>query len=137
VPNAGRRGGAPPAWRAAAPPRGSSPCRPPPARRAERAHRGRPRWAGCAGRLAAQDHVARFLVEAKDLVDAEPGTLTWFAFRVGPTSFGIFDAFDTEDARQTHLDGKVREAIEQRAEELFSTPPTITPVDLLAAKLPR
>lgn len=83
-----------------------------------------------------EDDVERFLVEAKELVDAEPGTLAWFAFRVGPSSFRIFDAFDTEQDRRTHLDGEVRKAIEARAGELFSVPPTITPVDLLAAKLP-
>jgi hypothetical protein len=79
--------------------------------------------------------VAEFLVAAKALVDAEPGTLTWFAFQIGPSSFRIFDAFNTEDDRQVHLDGKVRQGLEERA-ELFSVPPAITPVDVLAAKLP-
>jgi quinol monooxygenase YgiN len=81
------------------------------------------------------DEVAAFLVEAKSLVDAEPGTLTWFAFRVGPTSFRIFDAFDTEADRQVHLHGKVRDGLDANG-ELFSTPPTITEVDVIAAKLP-
>jgi quinol monooxygenase YgiN len=80
--------------------------------------------------------VEDFLVAAKALVDAEPGTLTWFAFRSGPTSFRIFDAFETQADREVHLQGKVREALEARADELFSEPPTITPVDVLAAKLP-
>lgn len=83
-----------------------------------------------------EEDVARFLEEAKALVDDEPGTLTWFAFRLGPSSFRIFDAFETEEARQTHLDGKVRQAIEARGDELFATSPVITPVDLVAAKLP-
>jgi hypothetical protein len=82
-----------------------------------------------------EDDVAKFLFEAKSLVDAEPGTVTWFAFRVGPSSFRIFDAFNSEDDRQTHLHGKVREGLENRGGELFSVPPTITPVDVLAAKL--
>ncbi|WP_026912129.1 putative quinol monooxygenase [Patulibacter minatonensis] len=86
------------------------------------------------GREAA---VADFLVEAKTLVDAEPGTLTWFAFRRGERSFAIFDAFETEDDRETHLQGEVRTAIVARGAELFEMPPTITPVDVLAAKLPR
>jgi hypothetical protein len=81
------------------------------------------------------DNVVEFLVNAKTLVDAEPGTLTWFAFRVGPTSFRIFDAFDTESDRQVHLHGKVRDGLDSHG-ELFSTPPTITEVDVLAAKLP-
>ncbi|MEU1371536.1 antibiotic biosynthesis monooxygenase [Streptomyces sp. NPDC005803] len=83
-----------------------------------------------------EEDVAQFLVDAKELVDAEPGTLAWFAFRLGPTSFRIFDAFETEEDRETHLQGKVRQQIEARGDELFSAPPTITPVDLLATKLP-
>jgi len=83
-----------------------------------------------------EDDVAQFLVEAKAMVDAEPGALTWFGFRPVPSSFRIFDAFNSEDARQAHLHGKVREAIVARADELFTTPPVITPVDVLASKLP-
>jgi quinol monooxygenase YgiN len=83
-----------------------------------------------------EEDVAQFLVDAKALVDAEPGTLAWFSFRLGPTSFRIFDAFDTEDDREAHLRGKVREGIVARGDELFSVPPAITPVDVLAAKLP-
>ena len=86
-------------------------------------------------RPGTERHVAEFLAVAKALVDAEPGTLTWFAFQIGPSSFRIFDAFDTEDDRQVHLAGKVRQGLEERA-ELFSVPPAITPVDVLAAKLP-
>ncbi|MFB2598705.1 putative quinol monooxygenase [Herbiconiux sp. P17] len=83
-----------------------------------------------------EEAVTEFLVEAKALVDAEPGTLTWFSFRSGPTSFRIFDAFETEDDRETHLNGEVRKAIERRGDELFAVPPTITPVDVIASKLP-
>jgi quinol monooxygenase YgiN len=81
--------------------------------------------------------VEQFLREAKLLVDAEPGTLTWFTFRLGPSSFRIFDAFNSENDRQAHFDGKVREAIMARNDELFATTPVITPVDVLASKLPR
>ncbi|MGW0632389.1 putative quinol monooxygenase [Streptomyces sp. NPDC002758] len=84
-----------------------------------------------------EDDVAQFLVDAKALVDAEPGTLAWFSFRLGPSSFRIFDAFETEEDREAHFQGKVRQQIEARGEELFSTPPTITPVNLLASKFPR
>jgi quinol monooxygenase YgiN len=83
-----------------------------------------------------EDDVAKFLIDAKTLVDAEPGTLAWFSFRTGPRSFRIFDAFETEEDREAHLQGKVRDEIVARAEELFTVFPTITPVDLLATKLP-
>jgi quinol monooxygenase YgiN len=70
------------------------------------------------------------------MVEAEPGTVAWFAVRVGPRSFRIFDAFPSEDDREAHLNGEVRKAIEARADELFVAFPTITPVDVVAAKLP-
>jgi quinol monooxygenase YgiN len=81
------------------------------------------------------DEVERFLADAEALVNDEPGTLVWFAFRIGPSSYRIFDMFETEDARQAHLYGKVREALQARGEELFAAPPVITPVDVLASKL--
>lgn len=83
-----------------------------------------------------EEEVAKFLEGAKAVVDAEPGTLTWYAIRVSPTSFRIFDTFETEEARQAHINGQVPQAVQARAEELFATAPVITPVDLLAAKLP-
>lgn len=83
-----------------------------------------------------EDEVARFLTEVKELVDAEPGTIAWFSFRLGPRSFRIFDAFETDEGREAHLQGEVRGRIEARADELFTGFPTVTPVDLLAAKLP-
>lgn len=67
--------------------------------------------------------VAQFLVDAKALVDAEPGTIAWFAFQLGPRTFRIFDAFYTEDDRETHLQGKVRQGIEARNEELLPPHP--------------
>jgi quinol monooxygenase YgiN len=79
--------------------------------------------------------VAAFLKEAKALVDAEPGTVAWFACQVGPTSFRIFDTFADEDDRQFHLDGKVRQGLETHA-DLFAGPPRINPVNLLAYKMP-
>jgi quinol monooxygenase YgiN len=82
-----------------------------------------------------EDDVVDFLIAAKTLVEAEPGTLTWFSFRIGPTSFRIFDAFTTENDRQAHLRGKVRQGLDAHP-ELFSTPPEIAAVDVLAAKLP-
>ena len=81
-----------------------------------------------------EDEVARFLKDAKVLVDAEPGTRTWFAFRSGASTFGIFDAFDSEHDREAHLNGEVRKALDARGDQLFSRPPEITAVDVLVEK---
>jgi quinol monooxygenase YgiN len=59
-----------------------------------------------------------------------------FAIRLGPTTFGIFDAFPDEAGRQAHLSGKVAAALMAKASELLAKPPVIEKVDVLAAKLP-
>ncbi|GAA3275873.1 hypothetical protein GCM10020258_55450 [Sphingomonas yabuuchiae] len=63
--------------------------------------------------------VANFLTSALPLVQAEAGTLTWYAIEEGPGAYAIFDTFDTEEDRQAHLDGKVAAALMDKAEELF------------------
>lgn len=80
--------------------------------------------------------VEAFLRSGLSLVEAEPATTAWFAIRLGPSTFGIFDAFPDESGRQAHLSGKVAAALMQRSDELFSRPPSIEPVDVLAAKWP-
>lgn len=81
-----------------------------------------------------EDDVAAFLEGALPLVQGEPGTVTWYAIRIGPSEFGIFDTFDDDAGRQAHLSGKVAEALMARAPELFAGPPDIRPVDVLASK---
>jgi len=83
-----------------------------------------------------EEEVARFLQGALPIVEGEPGTVTWFALRFGPTSFGIFDAFFDESGRQAHLAGQVAAALMVKAPELLAEPPRIERVDVLAGKLP-
>jgi quinol monooxygenase YgiN len=80
--------------------------------------------------------VESFLLSGLPLVQEEPATTAWFAIRLGPSTFGIFDAFPDEAGRQAHLSGKVAAALMEKAGELFSTPPSIEKADVLAAKLP-
>jgi quinol monooxygenase YgiN len=77
-----------------------------------------------------------FLKSALPLVQAEPATVAWFAIRLGPSTFGIFDAFPDEAGRDAHLSGRVAEALMQKAPELLSSAPTIEKLDVLADKLP-
>jgi len=83
-----------------------------------------------------EDEVERFLLDGLPLVQAEAATTAWFGIRLGPTTFGIFDAFPDEAGRQAHLTGRVAEALLARAGELLAEPPIIEKVDVLAAKLP-
>lgn len=78
----------------------------------------------------------RFLEGALPIVQGEPATTAWFAFRMGPSTFGIFDAFLDDAGRQAHLGGQVAAALMARAPELLSRSPVIEQIDVLADKLP-
>ena len=79
--------------------------------------------------------VAQLLKEGLSLVLEEPATLTWFAIRIGPATFGIFDAFADDDGRRAHLAGRLAAALMARAPDLLAQPPSIDQVDVLAAKI--
>ncbi len=81
--------------------------------------------------------VERFLRGGLAIVEDEPATIAWFGIRLGPSTFGIFDAFPDDGGRQAHLSGRVAAALKERAAELFAEPPSIEKIDVLAAKLPR
>ena len=83
-----------------------------------------------------EKEVEEFLLGGLPLVEAEPGTIAWFGLKLGPSAFGIFDAFADEAGRDAHLNGKVAAALMAKAGDLFASPPTIEKVDVLAAKLP-
>src|SRR5690348_13050264 len=80
------------------------------------------------------DDLGAFLASALPLAQAEAGTLTWYAFRVDENTYGIFDTFDAEDARQAHINGPIAAALMSKAEELLADAPSIRPIDVLAAK---
>ena len=79
--------------------------------------------------------VEALLKSALPLANAEPATTVWFALKLGPTTFGIFDAFSNDAGRQAHLSGQIAAALMAKAPELLAQPPTIELVDVLAAKL--
>jgi quinol monooxygenase YgiN len=87
-------------------------------------------------KAAREAEVEAFLKGGLAIVEAEPATLAWFAIRLGPSTFGIFDAFPDDAGRQAHLSGKVAAALMAKAPELLSSPPSIEKVDVLAVKLP-
>jgi len=80
--------------------------------------------------------VESFLRGGLPIVQQEPGTTTWYAIKMGPSTFGIFDTFADETGRQAHLSGKVAAALMAKAPELLSKAPVIEKLDILAAKLP-
>src|SRR5438270_10543719 len=86
-----------------------------------------------------EKEVADFLRSAVPLVNAEAGTISWFAIQEGPSSFAIFDTFDDEAGRDAHLNGRVAAALMEKAKarDLFAKAPDIHKLEILAAKRPR
>ena len=93
-------------------------------------------WVRLEAKPGREADVETFLRGGLALVQEEPATTAWFAIRLAPATFGIFDAFPDEAGRNAHLAGRVAVALTAKASELFAQPPTIEKVNVLAAKLP-
>lgn len=83
-----------------------------------------------------ETEVAAFLEAALSMARSEATTPLWFALRLSPSTFGVFDAFHDENGRQAHLKGPIAQALMARAAELFAVPPSIEPIDILGGKTP-
>ena len=79
--------------------------------------------------------IAAFLMQGLQLAQQETTTPLWFALRLGPSTFGVFDSFHDEAGRQAHLNGSIAKALMAQAPNLFATPPSIEKVEILGAKL--
>ncbi len=80
------------------------------------------------------DELAAFLKAGRDLAVAEEGTVTWYAFKISDTSYGIFDTFATGDARTAHINGQIPAALAEVSADLLAREPDIRPVNVLAVK---
>ena len=80
------------------------------------------------------EELGAFLQAGRELAAAEPGTVTWYAFKLGDTTYGIFDTFETEDARQAHVNGEIPRALGEVASDLLAKEPDIRPIDVIAVK---
>ena len=79
--------------------------------------------------------VAAFLMQGLQMANQEATTPLWFALRLGPSTFGVFDAFADESGRQAHLDGPIAKALMANAPNLLAVPPSIERTEILGAKL--
>lgn len=80
------------------------------------------------------DQLGAFLEAGRALAVAEAGTVTWYAFKVSDTQYGIFDTFETDEGCQAHLAGEIPVALGQVAADLLATDPDIRPVDVIAVR---
>ena len=84
-----------------------------------------------------EQDVADFLQQGLQLAMQEASTPLWFALRLGPSTFGVFDAFAGEAGRQAHLNGPIAKALMAHAPKLLAAPPTIERTEILGAKVPQ
>jgi quinol monooxygenase YgiN len=94
-------------------------------------------WVRLEAKPGKEAAVASFLEGGLSIVEQEPATITWYALKLGPSTFGIFDTFPDDRGRDAHLAGRVAAALMAQATELLATAPSIEKVDVLAAKLPK
>ena len=64
-----------------------------------------------------EDEVEQFLKGGLSIVQEEPDTIAWFAIRLGPSTYGIFDVFPDESGRQAHLSGQVAAALMEKSSD--------------------
>jgi quinol monooxygenase YgiN len=83
-----------------------------------------------------EQEVETFLESAQPMAQQETGTTAWYAVKLGPAKYGIFDTFQNEEGRNAHLTGEIAKALFAKADELFSTPPQIERFEIIAVKAP-
>ncbi len=94
-------------------------------------------WVQLEARPGKEKEVEAFLKSAQPLAERESGTITWYAIKMGPGKYGIFDTFADESGRNAHLNGEIAKALFAKANELFAKPPEIAKPEILAAKSSR
>jgi quinol monooxygenase YgiN len=78
--------------------------------------------------------LAAFLESGRAIAAAEQGTVTWYAFKLEDSTYGIFDTFESEDARNAHLGGEIPRALAEVGPDLLAKDPEIHVIDVVAVK---
>jgi quinol monooxygenase YgiN len=91
-------------------------------------------WAVVESKPGKEREVEEFLKSAQTLAEKEQGTLTWYAVRIAPSKFAIFDTFAAESGRDAHLTGDIAKALFAKAKDLFAKDPEVHKLDVLASK---
>jgi quinol monooxygenase YgiN len=94
-------------------------------------------WAQLGAKPGKEKEIEEFLKSAQPLAEREPGTVTWYAIKMGPGKYGIFDTFNDENGRNAHLNGEIAKALFTKAKDLFAKPPAIDKPEILASKTGR
>jgi quinol monooxygenase YgiN len=93
-------------------------------------------WAQLEAKPGKEKELEAFLKSAQPLAEREPGTVTWYAIKLGPGKYGIFYTFADDAGRNAHLNGEIAKALFAKADELLAKPPEIAKPEILASKIP-
>ena len=74
------------------------------------------------------------LKSALPLAQGEAQTVRWYALKLGPSTFGIFDTFAGQPGRDAHLNGQIAKALFAKADELLAKAPDIRQPEIIAVK---
>lgn len=91
-------------------------------------------WAQLEAKAGKEKEVEEFLKSAQPLAERESETLSWYAIKLGPGKYGIFDTFADDHGRNAHLNGEIAKALFAKASDLFAKPPDIAKPEILAVK---
>lgn len=94
-------------------------------------------WAQLEAKPGKEQEVEEFLKSAQPLAEREAGTVSWYAVKMGPGKYGIFDTFADEAGRNAHLNGEIAKVLFAKAKDLFSKAPQIDKPEILASKTGR
>ena len=83
-----------------------------------------------------EEEIVQFLQVGLGMAQQEGTTPVWFALQLGPSTFGIFDAFSDEDGRRAHVNGPIAQALGANAPKLLAQAPSIERIEVLGTKLP-
>jgi len=91
-------------------------------------------WAQLQAKPGKERELEEFLKSAQPLAERERATLSWYAIKMGPGKYAIFDTFADDQGRDAHLNGEIAKALFARAGELLAKPPEIAKPEILAVK---
>jgi len=91
-------------------------------------------WVQLEAKPGKEKELEDFLKSAQPLAQREPATLSWYAIKMGPGKFGIFDTFADENGRNAHLNGDIAKALFAKADALLAKAPEIAKPEVLAVK---
>lgn len=84
---------------------------------------------------AHDEDASRFFSEGRTIVENQPETTGWFAFRLGPTTYCAFASF-ADAADRDALLAAGGPVLSKKFGHLFATPPTFDMVDIVEARIP-